>query len=694
MSTQPTTLELRADTSGLQSVRTLLGVIADESQRAEASVRRIVETWSQPNALGSIRSWSEAQGTAFSRMGAVSYPGGSTGSPPSPFASSGLMPRTGTPDLSWDQIHMGAWQERLSSMATERMLNPGYQANVERAHDREMQMMGLPQWRQDLARTMGGPLGRMGLIAGGGYLAHQQLQNWSGAAGTYWQQEAVAAAGMGSGDLGQAMGASVQAGYGRERALTGAAWGAASGAGMGMMGAGAMLAATPVGLPLMIAGALISAATEFGSKAADAMLAKAQAQEQAAVTSLTRFIGDYRGIATSGARAAALGRGVAGPGAYVRQADGSDGLADRYGYSVSEGAQQEAAFAGAGGQGLGTNFLLAASRGWGLDAGTLGGFTKSFSPGQGGGVLRGQSTEQFTRAVIADAIALGVDRARIPEYLQRSAALNAQFAEKGIPVDARALAAVVGGMQVGGLSHPAAFAAAQSMQGYGGGMLQRMAGMRVPQGATDAIMMRAAMQKFGGFDEAMGGIEGLIGSGGMPDFLRQAVTGMGMGGTGVESAIMMQLTGAGGPADAEKMLRSGRAFGFGTETEKQAADRVMSRPDAQILAYDALGKSMEAAAMETKGFAETMRLAMRIVQAGINNFNKNAGTAADRTAAEVDTIGGPLSPDDEQAYQRARRLFGSFGGRMPSTGGGYNAVRRKPGAGPAVGRSFIDLGGM
>ena len=153
MSTQPTTLELRADTSGLQSVRTLLGVIADESQRAEASVRRIVETWSQPNALGSIRSWSEAQGTAFSRMGAVSYPGGSTGSPPSPFASSGLMPRTGTPDLSWDQIHMGAWQERLSSMATERMLNPGYQANVERAIRElgaqiDISLVTDPQWIQ------------------------------------------------------------------------------------------------------------------------------------------------------------------------------------------------------------------------------------------------------------------------------------------------------------------------------------------------------------------------------------------------------------------------------------------------------------------------------------------------------------------------------------------------------------------
>lgn len=623
MAETPATLRLEANPSGLMVSRDVLQQIAERAAEGERSVRRMVD----------------AMSSAAPTMTQLAQPGGwtGTGGAAGGAGAPGLMPppMAAHPSAAaLQQVQLENWSMRQGEMATERMLHPAYQAQVERAHDREMELLGLPQWRQDLARTMGGPLGRMGLIAGAGYLGHQALSTWSNAAGSYWQQGAVEAAGLGSGDLGTAMQASVQASYGRQRALTQAAWGTGSTVGTGLMAGGAFLAATPAGLPMMIAGALISAASEFGSKAADAMLAKAQAQETAAAGALTRFVGAYRPITQAAAQAGAYGRTVTGATYYTNRGGPGfffdepevKGLADIYGFSAPEGAQREAAFARGGGRGLGINFLLAAERGWQLSADQQAAFARGVAPGQGAGFVRGGNIEQYTRTTIADAIKLGMDTARIPDYLQRISALNAQFVERGIGIDAASLAQVVTGMQAGGLSPWAATAATQNMQGYGGNLLSQMAGMRVPQGATQALVMRGLMQRFGGFDEAMGGLEGLLSSGQFPDFLKQTTSSMGLSG-GISTAIMMQLTGL-GPGAAEKALKSGRVSGLGGETEEGAAARVMKDlASAPILKADALAKSMEAAAVAAQNFQVVADLLLSTTEAEIVNFHSKIEAA-------------------------------------------------------------------
>lgn len=665
MAETPATLRLEANPSGLMVSRDVLQQIAERAAEGERSVRRMVD----------------AMSSAAPTMTQLAQPGGWSGAGAA-VGAPGLMPppMAAHPSAAaLQQVQLENWSMRQGEMATERMLHPAYQAQAERAHDREMQLLGLPQWRQDIARTMGGPLGRMGLIAGAGYLGHQALSTWSGAAGSYWQQAAGEAAGLGSGDLGQAMQASIAASYGRERALTQAGFGTASTVGTGLMGAGAAMAATPAGLPMMIAGALISAASEFGSKAADAMLAKAQAQETAAAGALNRFVGSYRPITQAAAQFTAYlpGRTVTGASAYTNSgantpwSDENIGLADRYGFSAPEGAQREAAFVRGGGNGLGTNFILAAERGWQLSADQQAAFTRGVAPGQGAGFVRSGNVEQYTRTTIADAVKLGMDVARIPDYLQRISALNAQFVERGIGIDAASLAQVVTGMQAGGLSPWAATAAAQNMQGYGGNLLSQMAGMRVPQGATQALVMRGLMQRFGGFDEAMGGLEGLLSSGQFPDFLKQTTGSMGMTG-GISTAIMMQLTGL-GPGAAEKALKSGRMSGLGGETEEQAAARVMrDTASAPILKADALAKSMEAAAVAAQNFQVVADLLLSTTEAEIVNFHTNIGAA----------------------FVKLLEALGGAGARgAPGTGRGssyltpevdkYNEnARRKPGVGP------------
>lgn len=663
MAETPATLRLEANPSGLMVSRDVLQQIAEKAAEGERSVRRMVD----------------AMSSAAPTMSQLAQPGGWSGAGAA-VGAPGLMPppMAAHPSAAaLQQVQLENWSMRQGEMATERTLHPAYQAQVERAHDREMQLLGLPQWRQDLARTMGGPLGRMGLIAGAGYLGHRELSNWSNAAGSYWQQGAVEAAGLGSGDLGQAMQASVAASYGRERALVGAGFGTASTVGTGLMGAGAFMAATPAGLPMMIAGALISAASEFGSKAADAMLAKAQAQETAAAEALNRFVGAYRPITQAAAQAGAYGRTVTGATYYTNRgvntpwSDEDIGLADRYGFSAPEGAQREAAFARGGGRGLGVNFLLAAERGWGLSADQQAAFTRGVAPGQGAGFVRGGNIEQYTRTTIADAIKLGMDTARIPDYLQRISALNAQFVERGIGIDAASLAQVVTGMQAGGLSPWAATAATQNMQGYGGNLLSQMAGMRVPQGATQALVMRGLMQRFGGFDEAMGGLEGLLSSGQFPDFLRQTTGSMGMTG-GISSAIMTQLTGL-GPGAAEKALKSGRVSGLGGETEEQAAARVMGDlASAPILKADALAKSMEAAAVAAQNFQVVADLLLSMTEAEIVNFHTNIGAAF---AKFLEALGGT----------GARGAAGTGRGSSymtPEVDRHVESARRKPGVGP------------
>jgi hypothetical protein len=111
---------------------------------------------------------------------------------------------------------------------------------------------------------------------------------------------------------------------------------------------------------------------------------------------------------------------------------------------------------------------------------------------------------------VATGLELGLQKADMPELFQRMSSVMTRFGERGAAAEWGSLNESMRGYGAAGFRGMQGLQAIGAQQGYIGNLIDTMGGMRLPPQAVQAIMMRHAIQRFGGFDNAMVGLQGLL----------------------------------------------------------------------------------------------------------------------------------------------------------------------------------------
>jgi hypothetical protein len=472
--------------------------------------------------------------------------------------------------------------------------------------------------------------GKRALAAAGGYTMTGGRAA-SGAFAAGYEELAAAASGMASGDFGAAAAGAVSASYGRERAEREALWGGTVGGAGGAltaMGGAAMLlgpGGAAVGIGMMIGGALLSIGSDLGARIGNAQAAVLEARESAAVQKLTSAISARGRLAQSFATVSAFGGEAISDAEFAGAPATGLGLSERFGFAPQEIADRQARFVRGGGRQMARpEFLLAAERGYGLDAGQVAGFMRPLRRGgsahvpdpNGFTAPYGYTTqESFMQRVIQNATTGSGDISRLPEYLAGVSGLHEQFVPQGLRVHAGGLEAERVGMMNQGFMPRQAVAIQQNQQSFGGSLLERMTNQRMPREVTEQIMMAGLFRQFGGYDEALGGLEGLIESGGIGQFARDQFAGLPpelqriaqshLSGLFPEKAGLLQRV---TPAEYTDAAGAGKGTGLFDAAEAAMA----GAPGFDATRFEAQRQAMELAFVSVGNMSEQLARAMKI----------------------------------------------------------------------------------
>ena len=444
--TVQTTLQIGLDTAPLQTLLQLLQGIATNAQAAQAGVSGIGKNVKVPP------------------PGApAGPPAGSGGPPPAPGGGGGGPP----PPAPWD------------FRAARGRVNIGGDPRQPTAFDR---------------RYQGGA---------GAHLFGTGMQQTAGAVtsavGAYYAQEPLLAGAFATGNLSTAANAAIQAQSARETSMRSAAAGGVGGtlqaaagmAGMAMGGPGGMVAGAA-------AGALLNMAIQWGATAANALTQTLAAKQSGAVAFGENLMGRGKAQAEAALGGMPYGTNIA------RGRLGT--LSGTYGYSPEAIQQTMAGFGRGGGHTPLAEAVLGLQRA-GIDAGTTARFQRS-TFGASGARLSDQSDFGVFAAMdrtLANAVASGVQRSRLPEYMARVASYNEKMAERGTAIDYGESERTRVGFANTGLRGFAVNAVQESTRDYGFNATQGLASMRLPPAMAQSLVQRALIRKFGGVDAAIRG---------------------------------------------------------------------------------------------------------------------------------------------------------------------------------------------
>ena len=364
--------------------------------------------------------------------------------------------------------------------------------------------------RETLQRYAGGGGARLGLAGAAMYGGSKIM-------GAY-AQAVQAGVGLEAGELSGSLTGALSGESGYRRQMRGAALGAGQGvaytaaAGMALYG----------GLPGMVAGAGIALVTAIASPIIDAYVQKTQVREAAAIGTMEKFMSRRGALAGQEMGLLSIGGGLT-PESAMRFTAG------RYGV----GAQQQLAMRQAylrGGKGaaagaFNADTLAALNLGFGLDAGSVGGLYAGTSAGQGA-KLAGGSERAYLEGVLAQGMAAGIEKARLPDFLARVASSNESLAQYGGAKDIARVSAVATGLTRAGMQGFQAQTFQAGAEKAGTNALFGINEMIMPGAARDALIKRWAFQKFGAAG-ATAGLENTMNAGGMPEALKGIAQGLG-----------------------------------------------------------------------------------------------------------------------------------------------------------------------
>ena len=468
-------------------------------------------------------------------------------------------------------------------------------------------------------RQIGG-LGSLGFV---GMAANRGIQSWLQYQTATLGAEPGLAGGMASGDYGTAAHAAIQYQATRETAAAHARYAPGEMAGQGMMMAGGVMAMSGAGvvpgIAMMALGAVVDAASKFGAAAAESMIQTLAAKEGAAVERGQGFFSARVGMGQQSLAMAPYGRGMPSD-ADLRN------LGSRYGYKTPEIGQRLGAFGKAGGWGISDESILANERGYGVDASSQGRYARSLLPSAAGmsTLPAGMTPETHLRAVLTDAVAAGVQTARLPEYLNRLVGINESFQDRGLPIRAEGTRRAVAGLANMGWTPWEATTAVSGANQFGASTIQGLAGQILPGGASQALLLRGLIKKFGSVKGAMMGGQKMIETGEMPEFLSGIQGGLGdLPGL----AFGMQTTGM-FPKHAAHFAHYKPAAGVagaGATAEERAAE-YMGRPEAGPVGVDVLRDQMMTLGESLRGaegrFADILGLAADALVNYANHINE------------------------------------------------------------------------
>jgi hypothetical protein len=480
-------------------------------------------------------------------------------------------------------------------------------------------------------------LGGLGL---GGYMMGHGMNTSTSAFSSYMGQEATEQSGLVSGSIGGALSGVSQAYFGRERAKNEGIGGAFGIGGGGLTLAGGVMMGAPggqaAGIAMMIAGSMISAGSQAGVAMGNSLLSVLQAKEAAAFETYGDAYRRRSSLSNSTLQVAALGGLMPSESEMFSGAGrNSTGLIPDYGYTASEIAQKSASFSGAGGYGLSTGFRLAGERGLGIQGGTLGRYMSSLSGGQANGDMVSNSDEHVN-LMISNAVVSGLHKGKISDYLMRIAATNESLAMKGAIVSATGVASNMAGLQAAGFLPMQAAETNSAVNSYSGSMVMKMGEQRLPQQVVEALIKRKFIEKYGGWDEAMKGMEGEIKSGDIMQTLSGIQAGLP---DNLQAPMGMAITGM-FPSLAKKFGQFKPQVGPGGNVVGDAAKNVTSMPEFELIRMSAIEDAVKTLSITIPEISKQFDTMLELLDANVNNFKDKFPVALQRL---LDTLSGKES---------------------------------------------------
>ena len=490
---------------------------------------------------------------------------------------------------------------------------------------------------------------RRGAILGTALAAGRRVGTTFAAAGA--EEQAAAAAGLASGDFVAAGQGLTSAAFGRERAERGAIGGAigtAGGAGVAVGGVGlaAGLVSGPVGWGAIAAGTLISAAAEIGTRIGNAQSTILEARQSAAIQRMGGAIRLHGGIAEQRAGMLALGEPSS-------DRETLDGIARTFGIAPTAMMGRRSSYIRGGGSGRTDTELAELERAFGLGASDVAGFERAFRPGMGGMLRAGAGGQSNRRQdvgatpgalvmdqIIANALALGVREAALPQYL--SSVTQQPLAGMGLRQDVSGLERErVGlGAAFGGLPQMMMPQIQQTMGGFGANALGSMAEQFMPRDVADALFRGQLMSRFGGFQEGMAGLEGMLQDGTLGEFMADILSGLPPELRGVAARHFTGL--APGVAGDLAGFAPGGFQAPGSEDQERAAERSrrilgeLPEGERQALTYAATQEAMEMMAFSMPQLATSVQQALQILEGAIEMSRESLTPAIRRLTDEID----------------------------------------------------------
>ncbi len=475
-----------------------------------------------------------------------------------------------------------------------------------------------------------------------GIMGQQALSRISGAIGEYYGAESGLQGGLASGSLPTAMNSVLQAQATRAMAKNTALIGGST----GIMGAGSMAyggaiaAAHPLGAAgLVIGGALLSFAGQWGTSAANSMVATLSAKGQAAVGFGERALGAGLGMAEETMKLGGLGRRGLGMGDYRMGA--------RYGFGAQRFLSMYGQFAGSGGIDFDPEMMAASARS-GVSPDQAGRFQRSFAPGMGASTSGGLWTA--LDKTVSNAVNSGVSRARIPEYLSHIQSLNERLADRGLTVNFDNYERERVGMMNSGLKGFQANTAQAGFQSFGENLLQSMWSEMVPPDMVQSVVKMGLFNKFGDWKGAAGGLESMLGTGSFGSFAGGLAGGFpDLLGTGMLSQMSGLLPGAAGrlkgfiPSDVlSNMPESGGLFSDLWGGFKSVAGGLMGTGEGGLLKQKAVNDSVEVLSVSLGKLQVMLDKTTELLGVSYKNFSDQYSAAMGKLNDELRSV--PTDP--------------------------------------------------
>lgn len=475
--------------------------------------------------------------------------------------------------------------------------------------------------------------GRLEQFGYSAIMLNQALDMLAGSASSYMGSFGPETGALFSGSLGSATQGVLSAQLARKQALI---QGGVGGVGT-MAGSGLIAMSSTMGSPwaragMVFAGIVTSAAAQWGAAFWGSVESKATAKESAGASMAEQVFRSREQLAELSLSAMRLG------GRGLTDADHRFGV--RFGLSPNETGQRWSQFISAGGVGISLDALLGAESRYGIGGGSLAGMIRNLRPGMGAAypgdyagapnAAREQARETMIAETIGTALAAGLDKARIPEFLGMVASQMSGFASYGMTVSARDLERTRLGLVDAGYMGFQANTVANRVDSLGISTMMSMSGMRFPKQAIDARIRAGLISKFGSEYEARRGLESMLQRGEFEGFLQDIA--MGIGEPGARSAFLQNTLGM-SPSASEKFLKYGK--GKLGRAPLRGPGAIAETPEFEVGQFQAIMDATTALSKTIPQLSDLFQKMTEVLGAALGNMEFVGNAPFDKAISEL-----------------------------------------------------------